>query len=266
MKPLFRWTGSKNSVMNQLLEHFPTELSGKIYYEPCFGSGAVGLELMTRGVLRDSMLVISDIAIVVKLWTALRDLPLTEIQADVDRAARLYREELRAEATTNPFAALQLTRLSFRGLWRTNRRGEHNVPEDPYRAPYAGAEVAKWTSDFRKLLKRSGCMFAIVSGGWEACVSDHGHVSKFVYFDPPYLGTFDQYSETPFNPQLPKALRRLNDVVEQGTRVFISNSPEAAALLPQYERVDLFRTNSITVTPGTKAKVKECLFMSKETK
>lgn len=176
--PILRWAGSKRSLVRSLLAAVPHEFDR--YLEPFVGSaclffaleperailGDLNSELMgfyrtfrarPRAVLERAVQWGSDPETYYRVRAITpRDLPR------VDAAARF----------------LYLNRLAFNGVYRTNRKGQFNVPLGTRGGSYPSQSVALRTA---RALRRA----ELRTGDFSEMLENVG-AGDFVYLDPPY--------------------------------------------------------------------------------
>lgn len=215
-----RWAGSKRSLLPVIRSVTPS-FEG-IYIEPFMGSACVFFDaLPSRARLSDTNSHLVD------FFRELRDdvAGLVSAYAAWDSAGDDYyrvREYLPEDLTPSERAArfLYLNRFSFNGVYRTNRKGQFNVPR--------GSRTGKLPS-FEELQEISGLLCNV-----ELRCEDHlvatsdSRPEDFVYLDPPYRNesrpTYGEYGYGSFASaadvrDLSAELVRLTD---QGTKVLLS--------------------------------------------
>lgn len=238
--PFIKWAGGKRSLLPQLVQHFPNEIS--TYWEPFLGGGAVFFALANRihsARLSDSNVELMITYQVVKerlpeLLVRLRDHERKHQQRKGRRYADGKTYYLKVRANQNRAASanqwqddvevasrfIYLNKTCFNGLYRVNKRGEFNVPEGGYLSPdicneerirtaseaLAGATLE--IGDFVKITPSSG---------------------DLVYCDPPYDGTFTGYQAEGFDGDAQARLRNAaTEWAAAGATVVLSNADTAA--------------------------------------
>jgi DNA adenine methylase len=184
VQPLFRWAGSKRKLLPTLLPHCPSKFNK--YIEPFAGSACLFFLLQPEhAVLGDFNPQLIDTyrtvaraphAVAAKLTTML--------------VSHEYYYELRAQ---NPTALrsleraarfVYLNRFCFNGVFRTNQRGEFNVPRGTKTGQLPTA------TDLRACAQilRSA---TLIAGDFERTLEgvDRG---DFVYLDPPYSSSAER--------------------------------------------------------------------------
>ena len=220
LKPIFRWAGSKRKSLPTLAEFW--NASFRRYIEPFAGSAALFFHL------RPDRALLGDInGALIETYRVIRDRP-----DDVHRAlVRIPRSEadyyrIRKQVPNNlqPFARAvrftYLNRLCFNGIYRTNGKGQFNVPYAHTRAggmpsieafrqcaaALNGATLAR--GDFGKILARA-------------------RKGDFVYLDPPYAVSsrriFAEYDKRAFTTDdLERLAIHLKNIDAAGAKFVVS--------------------------------------------
>jgi len=195
MQPLLRWAGSKRQLVATLSQFFDPE-SHERYVEPFAGSACLFFSIEPKQAL------LGDINR--ELICTYRDVKYRH--KDVQNRLRTFRkteEEFlrrrkagRRNATRAYRAArfIYLNRCCFNGIYRTNRKGEFNVP-------YGGNGSGPIPSTLRNHARalRSA---VLVSGDFEKVLA-RTKPGDFVYLDPPFsVGSrrvFREYDASQFD-------------------------------------------------------------------
>lgn len=244
LKPVVKWAGGKNQLLEKIRSIYPKELGTGItkYAEPFVGGGAVLFDILSRYSLKE--VYISDInAELINMYICLRDsvedviaqllkyeseyLPLEqEEQISYYYYKREQFNRLKL-ANNNPseLAALFifLNRTCFNGLYRVNKKGEFNVPIGSYKRPVI--------CNTENLIGVSNALadVKIICGDYiesESFIDD----KTFAYFDPPYkplspTSNFTSYSQTEFGDEAQIALAKyIQTLSERGAYIAASNS------------------------------------------
>lgn len=196
-KPFLRWVGSKKKIAPLLAQKAPANFDR--YVEPFMGSACLFFHLKCGEAL------LGDLnQELVCTMQAVRDEP-------IEIAARLHRLPIADKHTYLKFRAQKTSRLSkntravrfiylnrycFNGLWRTNMKGDFNVPFAPLKTG-ALPSLETLVAASQKLSK------AVI----QCC--DFGDILQktkkgdFVYLDPPYNVSsqriFREYGPKPFS-------------------------------------------------------------------
>jgi DNA adenine methylase len=222
--PVLRWAGSKRSLLPQLARRAP--LTTGRYVEPFAGSACLYFALGPRPA------VLGDLnRELIEAYHCLRKHPrlvwrgMRRWETDADT---YYRVRALDPASLDPIDRagrfLYLNRLCFNGVYRTNRRGEFNVPYGrrtgalPSESHLYRCSVALRSAELR-------------SGDFDQ-TTDDVRAGDFVYLDPPYTqGTkaaYGVYGYGSFNSsELNRVLRTLHRIDRAG-----------AAFLFSYAQVD----------------------------
>ncbi|WP_417713725.1 DNA adenine methylase [Pseudophaeobacter arcticus] len=209
-RPLLRWAGSKRSALKHLELDAPTQFN--TYFEPFVGSAALFYSLQPR------QSVLSDLnSDLINFYQQLRSRPkqlyqrVTAIARDKETYLAV-RKQFISEPDTFRRAVqfLYLNRNCFNGLYRTNKKGEFNVP-------FASAGQSAYPSweDF-KIAAELITSSELVRGDFHDVVGSRVKRDDFVYMDPPYLKSegriFSEYVKGHFRLS---DLDRLDDLLQE---------------------------------------------------
>ncbi len=207
-KPVLRWAGSKRKQLARLRTFWSADHVR--YVEPFVGSACLFFELApTSAILGDTN------AQLVEFYTVLRTDPrrlhrrLAHIPRDVASYYK-WREMVpaRLDKETRALRFLYLNRNCFNGIYRTNVKGEFNVPFGKKVGAYPTAIDFARCADLLKHVK-------LVAQDFEKTLEGVGS-GDFVYLDPPYAldsrRVFRQYGPGSFKTtdvaRLGKSLKR----------------------------------------------------------
>lgn len=229
LSPLVRWAGSKRQLLPSLVSAAPANFGR--YIEPFSGSACLFFALRpTRGILGDIN------AELLQTYAAVREYPglVAELLKELPRSERRY-YEIRSmnPSTLGPIVRavrfLYLNRYCFNAVYRTNRRGEFNVP---FGTRTGGFPTITEFHEIARALSRAELRI----GDFQECLKD---VQKgdFVYLDPPYATSCSRWrGEYGPNPFSEHDLRRLSTTLSHidsvGGRFLLSYvaCPEVATL------------------------------------
>jgi DNA adenine methylase len=178
-RTVFRWAGSKKQLLPSLIAFAPSNFS--CYFEPFVGSGCLFFSL------RPKRAVLGDInAELIDAYTQLRDHPTLlhrRVLGNSVTKAAYYRVRKTiwpiTEKLDRAARFVFLNRLCFNGLYRTNQKGEFNVPfgDPPGNIPDE--------SDFRRasIVLRNA---SLIADDFETTLAT-AQKGDFVYLDPPYV-------------------------------------------------------------------------------
>lgn len=221
--PIVKWAGGKRRLLPELRKRVPETFG--TYFEPFAGGAALFFALAPeKSVLTDANGALMRAYAAVVVFTEEVCALLEEHRQHHDRhhyetARRVWNGD-RSEMSPAQEAALllYLNRTCFNGLWRVNKRGDFNVPMGDYRDPLAG--YIEKVRAAAPLLAR-----ADLRAGPYAEVLGEARRGDFVYFDPPYDGTFAAYTADGFDEDDQRALAtNARDLAARGVRVLLSNA------------------------------------------
>lgn len=233
--PFLRWAGSKRQHVPFLRQYW-SETDHKRYIEPFAGSAALFFAIgPPRAVLGDLN------AELIQTYRAVRDDPAGVHRRLIRFAkSRTAYERLRA-TRRGPMAweaarFIYLNRFCFNGLYRTNLRGEFNVP---YGAPkndrLPGLDQLRGCADLLSRVRLMHADFRRPLGLVEP--------GDFVYMDPPYVVSrrrvFVEYSSEHFSAKDLDALAAWLEEIDRREASFIlsyADSHEARNLFRGWNR------------------------------
>jgi len=204
--PIFRWAGSKRKLVSVLAELAPTTFDR--YVEPFAGSACLFFSLSPKKSL------IADINLeLINTYTQIKQAPLKVLAAlkrFPDRAAKTFysvRQIDPRDLTPVARAArfIFLNRLCFNGLYRTNKKGQFNVP---FGGDRSGAIPGK-----AALLATSTALqnTTLICSPFEK-TAQRFRAGDFIYLDPPYSisnrRVFNNYAHDVFDLNNLKRLRQ----------------------------------------------------------
>lgn len=263
-RPFLKWAGGKRWLAPDLVRAMPTQID--TYYEPFLGGGAVFWELMRsvaageRTVAKCALSDINedliwcyrsvrdDVESVIEclsVWPDDRDLYYV-LRDCPDRTTLLT-------ATSAAARFIYLNQCGFNGLQRVNKAGRNNVPY--------GKRAKPWRVSAENL---RACSRALRDVSLRVGSYTGAHASRrdVVYFDPPYLGTFTDYSAGGFSTDDQVELaNRAKLLAGFGATVFVSNSLEARHLYPVALVIDGAR-RAINSDGTGRGPIKELLWCS----
>lgn len=263
MKPFLRWAGSKRQLLPVLSGYWSSDF--KRYLEPFLGSGSLFFHLRPgRAILGD---INSDL---MSTYEQVRD-NLEEVLFELSRMQKgkdeYYRiRSIDTSSLTLPQHAarfIYLNCFAFNGLYRTNRRGEFNVP-------YGGEKSGNFPK--RELL--TACSKALqdaslISGDFEVVLSQ-ARTGDFVYLDPPYSvkarRVFNEYDPSGFGTRDLQRLRHwLDRLTKYGIEFLLSYAEceEAELLMDGYAAREVTVRRNIAGFSGSRRRAGEWLISNK---
>jgi len=222
--PIVRWAGGKRALLPTLTSLLPADYRTRRHIEPFAGGAALFFALQPESaVLMDANRELIETYAYVKL--DLREVRgLLRMHGEWHDRAYYYRVRdsfnhlapIAQHGYWRAAAFLYLNRTCFNGLYRVNRKGEFNVPfgkrkfeideDNLYAASVALQRARLAACDFERVI-------------------DFARPDDFVYFDPPYDGTFGGYTKAGFTIE---DQSRLAGVFVQlhmrGCKVMLSNA------------------------------------------
>ena len=225
--PIVKWVGGKGRLLPELLARVPWAFGR--YFEPFAGGAALFFALRPeRATLGDAN------ADLIWLYRALVEdvegaIGGVRVHERLHTEAHYYatREAWNARAwdgepLARAAAMVYLNRACFNGLWRVNASGDMNAPI----GRRADGELHRLEVDAERLRAASQALARaeLHAGDYRAALRG-ARAGDFVYFDPPYDGTFTSYTAGAFGPdeqcELAAVVRRL---IRRGVRVMLSNA------------------------------------------
>ena len=229
-RPLLRWAGSKRSALKHLEHDVPDQFN--TYFEPFVGSAALFYSL------RPKKSVLSDLnPALINFYQQLRSQPkkLFQKASKIAREKEVYldvRKKFISEEDSFHQAVqfFYLNRNCFNGLYRTNKKGEFNVPfASSGRSAYPSWEDFSVAAELIADAK-------LVRGDFHDVVSSQVQRNDFVYMDPPYLKSegriFSEYVKGHFRLMDLERLGNLLFEIDQAGAKFIVSFIDDDVILP----------------------------------
>jgi DNA adenine methylase len=226
-QPVFRWAGSKRKLLSVLMASCPTQFN--TYVEPFVGSACLYFSLRPhRALLADVNLELINAYSAIKSHPYELHQKLTTYEVTSDNYYRL--RALNPNALAPIDAAVRfiyLNRLCFNGVYRTNMRGQFNVPLGSKPSAMPSLEHLLQVSLALKPANLIACDFEEAL----ANVEDH----DFVYLDPPYaIGRRyrGEYGPGAFRESdVPRLLAALRSIDSRGATFLLSYAEDQALLM-----------------------------------
>ena len=249
VRPFLKWAGGKRQLLPRLRRFVPPTFSR--YFEPFLGSGAVFLDLYSRGAIEDRPAVLSDTnADLIGCYAAVAR-SVEDVILELQRLAASHRsddERLYYEVRDERFNPLRrrlhdhgpgspaypanlaamfvyLNRTGFNGLYRLNARGDFNVPAGRYTDP----RICDATNLRAVAIALRSSDVHMKEEGFDDAVSACGP-GDLVYLDPPYAplsstSSFTSYTARGFSDADQGRLQKVVvDLACRGCFVVLSNS------------------------------------------
>jgi DNA adenine methylase len=266
MKPLLRYVGGKT----RLLPHIYDLLGKKPirdYYEPCVGGGAVFFDLVSvspkntpcgathRNDTYDRVkrtCYLNDINThLMAAYSHVRDNLgaltgyLEALSGKVEGFEAASYENIKASFNANkveygPYRAAQfiaLNHMSFNALWRENKKGEMNTPigKSAKSAAYPGGKPRSMATFNWQALQQAhdalqGVNLDAVPLSEYLILNMAPSKGDFVFYDPPYLEEFSQYSKQGFGLEEHRSLAsQAKACAARGARVIVCGANRASS-------------------------------------
>jgi len=208
IQPFVKWVGGKRGLLSQIIPLLPKEFNN--YFEPFVGGGALFFELQKQGKLDGKKVYLFDInSELINAYQVIKTAPselIEELSKFKEQHSKEFYYKVRSWDREDNFLELDniirasrfiyLNKTCFNGLYRVNRKNQHNVPMGSYKNPkicdndiiysasYALQNVTILNASYREVLK-------------------YAAKDDLVYFDPPYYplnntSSFTSYSEFEF--------------------------------------------------------------------
>ena len=225
ISPAVKWAGGKRQLLDSIIPLIPKDINN--YIEPFVGGGAVLFELQPeKAIINDLNFELMNMYYVVQNYT---DDLLEKLKEYRNNNSKDFYYEMRAkdrleeqELDNVEMAArlIYLNKTCFNGLYRVNKNNQFNVPYGNYKNPsifneenirnmreyLKNSEIAMYSRDYKDILK----------------LAEPG---DFVYLDPPYDGTWTDYTDEGFNKTHQEELAEACiDLHSNGIRFVLSNS------------------------------------------
>lgn len=199
MKPFIKWAGSKTQLIPYLIEMLPDNYD--TYYEPFLGSGALYFYLSPKkAVLNDCNNQLMNTYRVIRdnpldLMEELDKLSLTHCEYQYYSVRNMYNKMINYNLPTVGQSSrfIYLNKAGYNGLYRTNSKGLFNVPSAKLNKVnlYDRENIIEISNQLNKDVE-------LITGDFEdACIICNA--ADFVFFDSPYLNTFNNYSSDGFS-------------------------------------------------------------------
>jgi len=202
IKPAIKWSGSKRSQSEKIVDMFPDEI--ETYYEPFLGGGSVLYQLMVSNKKVDNFKVSDINNDLIDLWKMIQLTPKivtvgysdlwNELNknSDIEKKKKFYsaiRERFNLEKS--PVDFMFIMRTTVNGMPRYNRNGKFNNAFHVTRNGIIPETLNSIVMNWNELLNKNNVIFE--SKSYEGIVSND---NDLLYLDPPYAGTKGMYYGT----------------------------------------------------------------------
>lgn len=212
MQPIIKWSGSKRSQAEQILNHFPVTYN--TYYEPFVGGGSMIYSVLESN--KCDKAIASDICKpLIDLWNLILSdsYNLTEYYCSFWNELQIYGQDIyyhardRFNTDHNPFDFFCLNRTCFNGLVRFSGEGKFNVSFHLTRKGIEPRKVKQIANDWISVLENK---VTFLNVDYEKCI-ESATENDLIYFDPPYAHTKGMYGEEFDHNRFFKTLENLNN-------------------------------------------------------
>ena len=234
-QPFIKWVGGKRGLLSQILPLIPKEFNN--YFEPFIGGGALFFELYSLGMLKNKKIYLFDInEELINTYNIVKNNPIeliAELEIFKEKHSKEFYYEVRAWDREDGFEErgellravrfIYLNKTCFNGLYRVNKKNQHNVPMGNYKNPNICDKEAIYRAS-------EALQNAIIMNTSYKDVLKYASKDDFVYFDPPYYPlegspSFTSYSEFDFLDDQQKELYDVfRELDKQDSYVCHSNS------------------------------------------
>lgn len=269
LKPFLKWAGGKRQLLSEIRQYVPSDFN--VFYEPFVGAGAVLFDLQpSRAVINDINTELVNAYRVIKdnvdelidtlsghkndeeYYYAIRNIDRTpeyKSWSDVERTSRL----------------IFINKTCFNGLFRTNSRGQWNVPFGRYTNPKVLDEEG--LKAIRRYMNENN--ITMLNMDFEDALATAGK-RDFVYLDPPYdpisvTSSFTSYHKGGFDRDEQKRLKEtVDDLTRRDCLVMLSNSNTeyVRELYKEYNVVTTTANRAINSNASKRGRVEEVLVLN----
>jgi DNA adenine methylase len=232
MKPFVKWVGGKNKIIDKILAHFPKQID--TYYEPFLGGGSVLIALLESDIIVQKIIVNDINSALIDVYKYIKTNP-NQLMESLDKLIRIYdsvptlkfpkrttfKKQTLEEAKQNGKVGIYyyfrdlfnttndkllksalfifLNKTCFRGLFREGING-FNTPFGNYKNPlfYNRKNIIELHKAFQNI--------EFHSTDFQQFLPTTINDNDFVYLDPPYKDTFQDYNKNKFNKDAEEAM------------------------------------------------------------
>lgn len=220
MKPFIKWVGGKSRMLSEIRARLPEDYNRII--EPFVGGGAFMFNQTCPAMINDFNWQLAS------TYRAVKDNPedvirgLSAMEVSKDKYLEIRSQEP-TEQTEVAVRLIYLNKVGFNGMWRENKSGKFNVPY----GKKDGKTIEQLVSFEQIALASSRLQNVDVFSGDFEVVTKYAKPDDFVFFDPPYIDTWDGYAKDgdSFTRDDQLRLRRvLDELNAKGTKFILTNS------------------------------------------
>jgi DNA adenine methylase len=223
LAPFLRWAGSKRQLVSRLRAYYPEDAPR--YIEPFAGSSCLFFALRpNRAVLGDANRELISTYREVKYRPDAVAAGLQGLRRSKRRYLDLREDDPRSLTPSNRAVRfIYLNRYCFNGLYRTNTKGQFNVP-------FGGKGTGRLPSrESLRACSRVLKVARLVGGDFQQTIK-HAEEGDFVYMDPPFLTetrrVFREYTKATFSRNDLTRLRKCMEELHRGGVRFLVSYAE----------------------------------------
>jgi len=219
MKPFIKWVGGKSRLLTELTPMFPDY---DTLYEPFVGGGAV---LFNQ---KDKPAVVNDFN-----WQLMMTYQVVKSQPEelISLLERMSPEkedflEVRKRTPVEPLQVasrfIYLNKVGFNGMWRENSYGKYNVPHGSGKSGKTLGALVSFQGIRDASIRLQNVEFT--AGDFSQCLVGVSS-NDFVFLDPPYVDTWDNYTSGGFSEASHKRIvKELTILSENNVKFLLTNS------------------------------------------
>lgn len=260
LKPILKWVGGKRQILDKIIPLIPPSFNS--YFEPFAGGLALCLALKPHKAY------INDLnADLITFYSSVKNYPdklillIKRLKNDKETFYKIRSLDRNPnyQYIDDVFKSARfyyLNKTVYNGLHRVNSKGEFNAPFGNYR---------NFNIDEENLLKVSDYLnnnyVKLLNLDFEE-VTIKANPDDFIYFDPPYQNTFNQYNSYKFNDNEQIRLKEVCDYLTKRNIRFLlsnSNSEFIRKLYKDYKIIEIETKRSINSKGNHRTGFKEFL-------
>jgi DNA adenine methylase len=262
-RPFLRWAGSKKQLLPELSKYWNESYNR--YVEPFAGSACLFFRLKPKAAILGDInqdLISTYLEVKYRLPDLIKE--LQQLKKGREEYLELRKRDISSMDSAQKAARfIYLNRFCFNGLYRTNQKGQFNVP-------YGGEKSGNIPSEEQlkncsKLLKCAN----LVPGSFEK-VLEKAKLGDFVYMDPPFSvkarRVFNEYNAASFGDADLKTLKQwMTQLADRNIAFLISyaESDEANFLKTGFPNKVVSVKRHIAGFTGSRIRAKEVLISSR---
>lgn len=252
-KPIINWVGGKRTQTKYLHSLFPDNY--EYFIEPFFGGGAVYFHIEpSKAIISDSneslMTMYQDVKDDVELVIDhLRILLAYHHKDQYYRIRDIYNTK-DVDSSYRSACFIYLNKCAYGGMYRVNMQGHMNTPYG--KPPVCVLDDLRTASKALERATIMSCSFELIPV----------KANAFYYLDPPYMETFQKYTQTRFDLDChSRLLEWCNAINDAGSKFLMSNSNTDAvtSLYKGYEIIRHSTSQGLMKASSKSSKLEELL-------